>query len=407
MVRLGVHPRLAHMLLRGKAMGQGGLAADLAALLGERDILRGGERDVDLRHRVELLRTRARAAQPVAQVARHWRRLLEVEGDPAPASEQVGVLLALAYPDRVAQRRSGARGQFRLANGRGALLAETDPLAGHDFLAVAALDGAGANARVFLAAPLSEADLRRTFAGHIAVVDVVAWDSREQAAIARRRRQLGEIVLDDAPLEASPERLTAAVLDGIRELGLGALPWTKDLQALRSRVAFLRRLDGESWPDLSDAALRPALDDWLAPYLAQVTRRAHFERIDLAAALQAQLSWEQRKALDAEAPTHIVVPSGSRVPIDYSGETPVLAVRLQEMFGLAQTPAVAHGRAPLLLHLLSPAGRPVQVTRDLASFWAGAYRDVKRDLKGQYPKHVWPDDPLVAAPTRRAKPRPR
>jgi ATP-dependent helicase HrpB len=407
MVRLGVHPRLAHMLLRGKAMGLGGLAADLAALLGERDILRGGARDVDLRHRVELLHGRARAVQPVVQVARHWRRLLDVEGDAAPGSEQVGVLLALAYPDRVAQRRPGTHGQFRLANGRGALLGETDPLAGHDFLAIAALDGAGANARVFLAAPLSEADLRRTFADQITVVDVVAWDSREQAAIARRRRQLGEIVLDDAPLEAAPERVTAAVLDGIRELGLGTLPWTKDLQALRSRVAFLRRLDGESWPDLSDAALRATLDDWLAPYLAQVTRRAHFERIDLAAALRALMSREQHKTLDTEAPTHVVVPSGSRIPIDYSAETPVLAVRLQEMFGLAQTPAVARGRVPLLLHLLSPAGRPVQVTRDLASFWAGAYRDVKRDLKGQYPKHVWPDDPLAAAPTRRAKPRPR
>lgn len=407
MVRLGIHPRLAHMLLRGKAIGLGALAADLAALLGERDILRAGERDVDLRHRVDLLRHRPRGAQAVAQVARHWRRLLGIDGDAEPPSDQAGVLVALAYPDRIAQRRAGTHGQFRLANGRGAILAESDPLAGREFLAVAALDGAGANARVFLAAPLSEADLRRSFADQIRVVDVIAWDSRELAVVSRRQRRLGEIVLDDAPLDAAPERIMAAVLGGIRDLGLTALPWTRDLRGLQARVAFLRRLDGETWPDLSDGALTATMETWLAPYLSQITRRTHFERIDLAAALHAHLSWAQRKQLDAEAPTHVVVPSGSRIPIDYSSDTPVLAVRLQEMFGQAQTPAIGRDRVPLLLHLLSPAGRPVQVTRDLASFWAGAYRDVKRDLKGQYPKHFWPDDPLAAPPTRRAKPRQR
>lgn len=405
MVRLGVHPRLAHMLLRGKALGFGALAADLAALLGERDILRGSERDVDLRHRLDLLRGRPRATQTVAQVARHWRRLLGIEGDTSGSTERTGLLIALAYPDRVARRRDGTRGQFRLANGRGAVLAETDTLAGHDFLAVASLDGAGANARIFLAAPLDEADLRHAFADQIRELQVIGWDSREQAVMARRQRRLGEIVLDDRPLDASAEQLSQGVMAGIRELGLSALPWTKELRMLQARVAFLRQLDGEAWPDFSDPALHATLEDWLAPYLAGIARRTHFARIELAAALHACLSWEQRKRLDADAPTHVVVPSGSRVPIDYSGETPVLAVRLQEMFGLAQTPTVASGRVPLLLHLLSPAGRPMQVTRDLESFWNGTYREVKRDLKGQYPKHYWPDDPLQAAPTRRAKPR--
>jgi ATP-dependent helicase HrpB len=405
MAKLGVHPRLGHMLLRGRDLGLGVLAADVAALLGERDILRGDARarDADLRHRVDALRGRARNVQPVAQVATHWRRQLGIkDGQDAPA-ERAGELVALAYPDRIAQLRAGTRGQFRLSNGRGATLAETDPLAGHDFLAVAALDAGNTAARIFLAAPIAEARLRELFAEQLRSTEFVTWDSREQAVLARRQRRLGELVLDDAAVEPKPEQLIDAMLDGIRELGLAALPWTKDLRSLQARVTFLRRLDGDAWPDLSDAALTATLATWLAPYLRGISRRSHLDRLDLGAALRAQLDWQQQKALDRDAPTHVTVPSGSHIPIDYSGESPVLAVRLQEMFGLAQTPAIANGRVPLLLHLLSPAGRPAQVTKDLASFWAGAYRDVRRDLRGQYPKHHWPDDPLQAPPTRRAK----
>ena len=404
MGRLGMHPRLAHMLWRGKDLGLGGLAADLAALLGERDVLRGNERDADLRHRVDMLRSRNRAAQPVAQVAQHWRRALGVGKEEQADSEDTGLLVALAYPDRIAQRRSGTRGQFRLASGRGATLPESDPLAGNDFLAVATVDGAGANARIFLAAPLAEADIRRGFADQLHEIEFVTWDPREEAVAARRQRRLGDLVLDDAALGKARDT-TPAMLEGVRTLGLAALPWSKEARSLQTRSAFLRKIDGEAWPDLSDAALLATLEDWLAPYLTGVTRRAHLERLDLLGALRARLSWEQQKRLDQEAPTHVTVPTGSRIPIDYSGETPVLAVRLQEMFGLAQTPAIAGGRVPLLLHLLSPAHRPMQVTRDLAGFWAGSYREVRRDLRGQYPKHHWPEDPLQAAPTRRAKPR--
>lgn len=405
MARLGVHPRLAHMLWRGKDLGLGALAADLAALLGERDVMRGSERDVDLRHRVDLLRSRNRAAQPVAQVAQHWRRQLGIKQDASEApSDKIGLLVALAYPDRIAQRRAGTRGQFRLANGRGATLPETDALAGHDFLAIAAVDGAGANARVFLAAPLAEADIRRGFAEQIRETEIVGWDPREETVIARKQRRLGDLVLDDAAIGGAHDT-TPAMIEGIRTLGLAALPWSKEARSLQTRTAFLRKVAGEEWPDLSDAALTATLEDWLAPYLSGITRRAHLERIDLLAALRARLSWEQQKRLDHDAPTHVTVPTGSRIPIDYSGETPVLAVRLQEMFGLAQTPAIAGGRVPLLLHLLSPAHRPMQVTKDLAGFWAGSYKDVRRDMRGQYPKHYWPDDPLQAAPTRRAKPR--
>ena len=403
MVKLGVHPRLAHMLLRGKALGLGGLAADIAALLGERDIVREANRDADLRHRLDLLHSRARGAQPVAQVASHWRRQLGVGDGRKGDGDAAGLLVALAYPDRIAQRRAEARGRFRLSNGRGAVLAETDALAGRDFLAVAALDGAGPSARIFLASPLEEQALRATFADQIREVEFIAWDSREAAVRARRQRRLGELVLDDAPLEAPPDKIAAALLDGIRELGLSALPWTKDLRTLQARIAFVRRVDGEEWPDLSDTALLATMDNWLLAYLNGLSRQSHLDRLNLADALHAQLTWQQRQALDRLAPTHITVPSGSRIPIDYSEDVPVVAVRLQEMFGLTQTPTVADGRVPLLIHLLSPANRPVQVTRDLASFWAGAYRDVKRDLRGQYPKHHWPDDPLTAIPTRRAK----
>lgn len=402
MAKLGLHPRLAHMLLRGRALKLGALAADIAALLGERDILRGA-RDADLRHRLDVLRKGARGTQPVAQVAAHWRRQLRV-ADEAPADDRdIGRLVALAYPDRIAQRRPGARGQFLLSNGRGAILPEADPLAGADYLAVAALDGGGPSARIFLAAPVGERDLIETFGDQIRSVEFVAWDSREAAVRARRQKRLGELIMEDKPFEASSGQVAAAMLDGIRELGLDALPWTDELRKLQARIAFLRRLDGDAWPDLSDAALTARLDDWLAPYLTGASRRAHLSRLDLGAALRAQLTWQQQQALDRRAPTHLTAPTGSRIPIDYSGETPVMAVRLQEMFGRTDTPTVADGRVPILIHLLSPAGRPVQVTRDLASFWANAYHDVKRDLRGQYPRHHWPDDPLQAAPTRRAK----
>jgi len=405
MARFGIHPRLAHMLWRGKDLGLGALAADIAALLGERDVMRGSARDVDLRHRVDMLRSRNRAAQPVAQVAQHWRRQLGLKPEAADSSsDRIGLLVALAYPDRIAQRRAGTRGQFRLANGRGATLPETDPLAGEDFLAIASVDGAGANARVFLAAPLAEADIRRGFADRIREIEIVGWDAREETVIARRQRRLDELVLDDAALGGARDT-TAAMIEGIRALGLDALPWSKEARSLQTRVAFLRRVGGDDWPDLSDAALLATLDEWLGPYLGKITRRAHLERLDLSAALRARLSWEQQRRLDQEAPTHVTVPTGSRIPIDYTGETPVLAVRLQEMFGLAQTPAIAGGRVPLLLHLLSPAHRPMQVTKDLAGFWAGSYREVRRDMRGQYPKHYWPEDPLQAEPTSRAKPR--
>ena len=242
----------------------------------------------------------------------------------------------------------------------------------------------------------------------IVAEQAVQWSAREGAVLARERRRLDALVLEDKPLRAAdPEKMRAAMIDGVRQLGLGALPWSDELRRWRERVAFLRGLDAQ-WPDLSDAALLASLGDWLGPFLDGVARRDHLSRVDLGTALRALVPWDRQRELERLAPTHVEVPSGSRVPIDYSNPAePTLSVRLQEMFGLTDTPKVGGGKVPVTVHLLSPARRPVQVTRDLASFWANGYRAVKAELKGRYPRHYWPDDPLIAEPTARVRPRPR
>ncbi len=418
MAELGVHPRLAHMMVRAEERSLGDLACDIAATLSERDILKGRASDADLRHRVQLLRgesgdsalDRNQRAR-IRQSAVDWRRQLGVKKGAASSIAQCGQVLALAYPDRLAQRRGGQAqglGQFRLSNGRGAMLPAHDPLAAEDFLAVGSLDGEAREARIFLAAPIALAEIEEDFAGAIEDRDVLAWNPRAEMVEAKRERRLWSLVLEEKPLKnPPPAQVSAAMIEGVRAMGLTALPWTDNARNLQARIAFLRKLD-DSWPDLSDDALLASLEEWLAPYLAGMTRRAHLASLDLMDALLSQLDWKQRQALDALAPTHLTVPSGSRVPLDYrSGDVPVLAVRLQEMFGATDTPVIAGGKVQVLLHLLSPARRPVQVTRDLKSFWASSYRAVKADLRGQYPKHYWPDDPLQAEPTARAKPRPR
>lgn len=432
MAGLGVHPRLAHMMLRGRDLGMGGLACLLAALLSERDVVRAerGFRDADLRLRVDLLLELAGGGRPrtgrgltldrggaqaVLQHAKAWRRQLGLSADsgaaPPPDVTAIGRLTALAYPDRIARRRPGnpppgTAALYRMTGGKGAMFGEYEPLAGDDWLAVADLDGAARDARIYLAAPLTLGDVEELFAADIRSDVVVTWDARAETVRAERRRVLFNLTLSEEKLPNPPaEAVAAAMLDGVRTMGIACLPWRDGALALRERVNYLRRVEGTDWPDFSDDGLMAAAGDWLAPHLAGMTRRAHLERLNLTDALRALLPWPLPQRLDAEAPTHVTVPSGSHIPIDYSGEEPVLAVRLQEMFGLAETPRVAGGKVPLLLHLLSPARRPVQVTRDLASFWANAYKQVKADLKGQYPKHYWPDDPMQAEPTARAKPR--
>ena len=281
-------------------------------------------------------------------------------------------------------------------------------MANEEFLVVADLDGSAQESRIFLAAPITAAEIEALYPDRIVTDQAVQWSERDGAVLARRRRRLGALVLEDKPLaRPDADKLRAAMLAGVRQLGLAALPWSDDLAKWRERVAFLRRLD-ESWPDLSDDALLGSLETWLAPFLDGISRRDHLARLDLGAALKALVPWDKQRELDRLAPTHIEVPSGSRVPVDYANPAePTLSVRLQEMFGLLDTPRVGGGRVPLTIHLLSPARRPVQVTRDLASFWASGYRAVKSELKGRYPRHYWPDDPLIAEPTARARPRPR
>ncbi|HEX3499290.1 MAG TPA: ATP-dependent helicase HrpB [Stellaceae bacterium] len=418
MAGLGLHPRLAHMILAGKSLGAGALACDIAALLSLRDVVKAapGARDADLRLRLELIVGEVGALhglsvdrfllRQVRQQAGEWRRRIGVAAERGNL-ERAGLLLALAYPDRIAQRRSGGLGQFRLSNGRGAILPATDPLAAADYLAVAELDGDKREARIFLAAPLTLAEIEEGFADHLECRDIVEWESRESAVLARRQSRLGELVLRDEALREPPHAaIVAALVEAIRAAGLAVLPWRKEATQLRARVMFLRRVEGEDagWPDLGDEALLAGLETWLAPSLGGITRFAQLERIDLAALLRARLDWGQSRALDEKAPSHLAVPSGSRLAIDYEAdENPVLAVRLQEMFGAAATPRIAGGKVALRLQLLSPAGRPLQVTSDLAGFWATSYRAVRAEMRGRYPKHNWPEDPLAAVPTRRTK----
>ncbi len=424
MAALALHPRLAHMIARARDLGMAGLACDLAALLGERDLFRarGGARDTDIRHRIAALRGNERpppgfeidrgALRRARAAADEWRRRLKVgagQDDPPGDMDDAGLLIALAYPDRIAQRREAGKLAYRLANGRGAAFGGPDPLAREEWLALAEVGGGGADGRIFLAAPLTLAGIEERFADRIRDEDDVRWDDRGEAVVARRARRLGALVLEERPLAAdAPDAVRAAMIDGIRRLGLDVLPWTPETRALCRRVAFVAGLEGaDAWPDMSEAALRADLEGWLAPHLAGIARRAQLAGLDLDGALKGRIGWERLKRLDQRAPTHITVPSGSRVALDYSGEVPALDVRIQEMFGLADTPRVAGGRVPVLLRLLSPARRPVQVTRDLAGFWANSYRAVRADLRGRYPKHPWPDDPLAAPPTARAKPRSR
>lgn len=388
-------------------------ACRVAALLSERDPLSGRGRPADAD-----LRTRLAAGErgPFARIHAVARDLARAAGIRANRSEtdrsgagaaDAGRLVALAYPDRVA-RRVDPRGLYRLSGGGSAALPEGDPLLVEEWLAVAALDGDRQRARIFLAAPLTRSAIDELFGDRIEATDRIAWDRGSRSVATRRERRLDRLVLDDAPLpDPDPTLVAAAMLQGVRELGLAALPWDRGALQLRARVGLLRKAEADAgWPDWSDDALVASLEDWLAPHLGRATQAAHLAKLDLSAILLDRLDWDQRRRLDAAAPTHLTVPSGSRIALDYdSGGHPVLAVRLQEMFGARATPTVGNGKVPVVVHLLSPAGRPVQVTQDLAGFWQNSYRAVRSDLRGRYPRHSWPEDPTKAIPTRRVRPK--
>ena len=503
---LGIHPRLGHMICRGKAMGQGMMACQMAALLQDRDIVNftHGPRDADITLRLEILYAHAgngnagkmgktnktnhimasqarldihslhangrgnnpandpqfqknngmsintRAVDQVIRTAQHLARKIKITGNKMSNAlvdlSQAGSLLSFAFPERIAMARPGQRGFFLMASGAGAKVRTEDPLAGAFFIVAAQLDGQGNNAMVFLGAPHDVTGVERDFSEKIVRKEVIAWDGSTKSVKARQQRQYGALLLSTSVLKkVDTHKMAMAMVKGIRTEGLSILPWTKPLRTWQARVCFL--LASGNYPDfphMDDAFLLNTLESWLLPFLTGISSAGALKRVDLTSALESQFTWEQRRQIQQDAPTHITVASGSRIPLVY-GDTciapaktnittpppdkskhsesensvtaspdkkrtpdgPVLPVRLQEMFGCIDTPTIARGSVPVTLHLLSPAGRPVQITRDLKSFWENTYIDVKKDLKGRYPRHYWPDNPLEAQPTRRVKPKPK
>jgi ATP-dependent helicase HrpB len=433
MSRLPVHPRLAHMLL-GATERDGAdvtLAAQLAALLSERDVLpagfattegaasvRGVRRDPDLRTRLELLRQGPRnaaldrlrdSAQRLVSAVRVLRPAAQRSDRQARVDDQAGGLLALAFPDRIGQRREGGAGRYLLSNGRGVTFAEPVPLAREPWIVAVEVDDRDREGRIELAAPLSRELISSWLGSQLRVEEQFGWDETVAALLTRRVRRLGALILEEQTSTPDPhdERTLPAMLHVVQRLGLEALPWTPELRELTARMQFVRSLgrpELADWPASDDATLLRELSEWLGAYLIGFARRSELARVPLREALLGRLSSAQRRALETLAPREIRVPSGSVLRIDYQGDNaPSLSVRLQELFGLADTPRIASGAVPLTLQLLSPARRPVQVTRDLAGFWRGSYADVRKDMRGRYPKHDWPEDPLAAEPTRRAK----
>ncbi|EKG35661.1 ATP-dependent helicase HrpB [Pseudomonas syringae pv. avellanae str. ISPaVe037] len=412
MAQLPAHPRIAHLLIRGHDLGLSPQACDLAALLGERDILRGA--GADLHSRLTLLAGTERAArgaqggvQRARQLSRQYRGYLRGAAS-SPVSDPdhsrwLGALLALAYPDRVAQQRRAGGAEYRLANGRAALFAEADALMKQPWLVIADLGSRQGQReeRIYLAAEFDPALFDSVLAEQVISVDQIDWDEREGVFRAERQRKVGELIISREPLTGLDDATRShALLALVRRKGPELLPWTPELRQWQARVALLRGLDIEKssaseWPDLSDAQLLATLESWLMPYLGKVTRLSHFSQLDLSSILRNLLPWPLPQQLEVQAPQTLQVPSGSNIRIDYSEHPPILSVRLQELFGLSDTPRIANGRQVLKLHLLSPARRPVQVTQDLANFWRSTYIDVKKDLKGRYPKLFHKLDPWV------------
>jgi ATP-dependent helicase HrpB len=404
LARLPLPPRLAAMVVAAAAKDEALLAAEIAAVVSERGL--GGD-DVDLAHRLEnFRRDRSRRATEARQLARRWAE--EAGGkqrESAPSNS--GPLLALAFPDRVAKARAGKPGEFLLENGRGAKLDPAHVFAREKFLAVAELAGIAAEARILLAAKMSEAEIERRFASHIVEGEEVAFDEKSASLRGRAVRRLGAIVLDERPLQLqADERSAIALAKGIAGLGLHRLPWSAEQRRLLDRTRFMRAQQGDPWPDLSDETLVATVADWLAPSIAGRTALGQITADDLANALRALLPHVLVRRLEREMPSHFTAPTGSRIPIDYDSEGgPTVSVRVQELFGLDSHPRIVGGKVPLTLALTSPAGRLIQVTRDLPAFWRGSWADVRREMRGRYPKHPWPEDPRAAQATRRAKPR--
>lgn len=401
---LALPPRLARMIVDSHRAGAGEDAAEIAAILTERGL--GGD-SADLEHRRDQFRRdRSPRAASARDLARRWASQVAASEKAGQQEDlSTGLMLAYAFPDRVARNRGN--GSFVLANGRGAAVEQTSSLARVPYIAIGEMTGTAASGRILLAAQIAEEDIERHFAEHIDTADEIFFDRGAMALRARRKRVLHAITLSEATLAVSPSEDTARIFaDALIDAGLDRLPWSKAAKQWRDRVMFLRKAEGDSWPDLSDDGLIARRDDWLVPALYDKIALKDISAGDLSDALMALLPWEMRARLDREAPTHFEAPTGSVLAIDYEAEQgPTIAVRLQELFGLNTHPSIAAGKVPLVLELLSPAQRPVQVTRDLPGFWRGSYAAVRSDMRGRYPRHPWPEDPASALPTRRVKPR--
>ena len=410
---LPVHPRLGSMLLHASKLRLTALGCEIAALLEERDI--AGHQSLagtDLRTRLQMLRGDSDAANALSgtrrQVLTIRDQLLRILGEKYQPQDfdHAGLLAAFAYPDRIGKKRKPGSLNYLLSGGRGARFAEAESVASSDFIVAARLDGAGADAKIQLAAPVTEAELREHFADMITTVDSMRFDRERQAAALVRETRMGALTLNTAPLNnPDPELIAAAIAEGIKEAGLQVLPWSEEAVSMRERVSFARKLAPDLWPDWSDETMLHSLDVWLKPFLAGIRSFDALKKLDLKTVLNTALGYELSSRLEREFPAYFTVPTGSRIRIDYSTDEPELPVRVQEMFGCAVHPSIGGGRIKLRVRLLSPAMRPIQITSDLPAFWHGSWELVKKEMKGRYPKHHWPDNPAEADPTRKAKPR--
>ena len=392
--RLPLHPRLSHMVVRAREHGSGAAAAEMAALISERD---GLPRETSADAEVRLTHLRGSARERIKQSARQIMAQADITGDDT-AQLSAGVLLGLAYPERIAQQRGG-HGRFRMANGSGGVLAAHDPLAKSEFIAIATLDNSQNEARIFLGGALARGEIEEYFLDQITETQGVFWDNKAQVVVAARVKKLGALVLEERPItDADPDLAQHAMAQGVATMGLQVLPWTDTANIFRARITFLKRVMPElSWPDFSDSHLLATSKDWLSPYLSGMTRKSHLQRLDMLSILRSMVPQELLSRVEKLAPSRMEVPGGGHYKIDYAVEgDPVLSVRLQEMFGMKAAPQIAEGRARLKIEFLSPAGRPVAVTQSLETFWVNGYPDVRKDLRGRYPKQSWPEDPLTA-----------
>ena len=401
MARMGTHPRLARMMLAAEGSAEKALAAELAALLEERDPLRGREAPADIGLRLDLLAGGDHAAadrgavQRIRRAASLHRRRLGI-GNGVVAEGDAGALLAAGFPDRIAARRGAMDGAFRLASGQGARITGVDPLAKAPLLAVADLEIAGTEARIRMAAPIERAVLEARFPERLRREEGAAFDARTGAVLARRRLRFGPLVLEESPLpQADPAAMAAALAEAVASRGLRDLPWNEAARQTRARIGWMRQVEGEDWPDLTDEVLITSVGEWLEPHLAGLTRLQELAALDLAQILLGLLPWEARRILDQALPARLALPAGRSAAIDYAREVPTLEARAQHLFGLPGLPLLAAGRVAMQVALLSPAGRPIAITGDLAAFWAGSWADVRKEMRGRYPKHAWPENPAA------------